>query len=75
MINIFDSVQYLDFTVFKAKVWIEGSQYDIYLKNKYIWQCIISDSLQFVETLSQYELRADTVSECKAWIDAIKMAR
>ena len=23
----------------------------------------------------QYELRADTVSECKAWIDAIKMAR
>ena len=26
-------------------------------------------------TRLQYELRADTVSECKAWIDAIKMAR
>ena len=27
------------------------------------------------ENQRQYELRADTVSECKAWIDAIKMAR
>ncbi|XP_023333747.1 ras-specific guanine nucleotide-releasing factor 1, partial [Eurytemora carolleeae] len=26
------------------------------------------------ENQRQYELRADTVSECKAWIDAIKMA-
>ena len=27
------------------------------------------------ENQRQYELRADTISECKAWIDAIKMAR
>ena len=27
------------------------------------------------ENQRQYELRADTASECKAWIDGIKMAR
>ena len=27
------------------------------------------------ENQRQYELRADTVSECKNWIDAIKLAR
>ena len=27
------------------------------------------------ENQRQYELRADTVSECKSWIDAIKLAR
>ena len=27
------------------------------------------------ENQRQYELRADTASECKAWIDGIKLAR
>ena len=27
------------------------------------------------EKQRQYEMRADSVAECKAWMDAVKMAR
>ena len=41
----------------------------------YLGPSVMFDPNNRRENQRQYELRADTVSECKSWIDAIKLAR